>query len=104
MRSVNSQVSDAARHLRQLCRDVREAEPLRKHVSFRIGGPADILVAPRSPEELRAVVRWLFTQQARFAVLGQGSNVLISDRGIRGVVLKIGKGLDRVAGQLIGSV
>ncbi len=96
MRSVNSQISDAARHLRPLCREVREHEPLRKHVSFRIGGPADVLVAPRSLEELRAVVHWLFTQGVPWAVLGQGSNVLISDRGIRGVVLKIGKGLDRV--------
>jgi len=96
MKLRGSQRVDVASHLRTLCRDVREGEPLRRHVSFRIGGPADILVAPRSPEELRAVVRWLFAQQVPFAVLGQGSNVLISDRGIRGVVLKIGKGLDRV--------
>jgi len=75
---------------------VREHEPLRKHVSFRIGGPADLLVVPRSREELRAVASWLFAERAPFAVLGQGSNVLISDQGIRGIVLKIGKGLDRI--------
>ncbi len=96
MPTTSKKSANAIHALQKLCREVREHEPLRKHVSFRIGGPADILVAPRSLEELRAVVEWLFTQRVPFAVLGQGSNVLISDRGVRGVVLKIGKGLDRV--------
>lgn len=82
--------------LQRVCREVREHEPLRKHVSFRIGGPADVLLIPRSMEELRAVVGWLFAERVPYTVLGQGSNVLISDRGIRGIVLKIGKGLDRI--------
>ena len=88
--------ADVVRALGRLCHEVREREPLRKHVSFRIGGPADLLVVPRSREELRAVASWLFAERAPFAVLGQGSNVLISDQGIRGIVLKIGKGLDRI--------
>lgn len=87
---------ETIRALQRLCREVREAEPLRKHVSFRIGGPADVLVLPRALDELRAVVRWLFAEGVPFTVLGQGSNVLISDAGVRGVVLKIGKGVDRV--------
>src|SRR3989442_906419 len=87
--------ADVVRALGRLCHEVREHEPLRKHVSFRIGGLADLLVVPRSREELRAVASWLFAERAPFAVLGQGSNVLISDQGIRGIVLKIGKGLDR---------
>ncbi|MDR7517852.1 MAG: UDP-N-acetylmuramate dehydrogenase [Armatimonadota bacterium] len=88
---------EVARRLRALCRDVRENEPLARHVSFRIGGPADVLAVPRSVRELRAVVRWLFDAGLPFVVLGQGSNVLIADAGIRAVVLKIGKGLDGVA-------
>lgn len=90
-------VTEVAAELRRACRDVREDEPLRRHVSFRIGGPADVLVLPRSADELRPVVTWLFDRQVAFTTLGQGSNVLISDAGIRGVVLKIGKGLDRFA-------
>ncbi|HLA24148.1 MAG TPA: UDP-N-acetylmuramate dehydrogenase [bacterium] len=86
-------VADA---LRELCRDVRQDEPLRRHVSFRIGGPADVLVAPRTMEELRDVALHLFRQRIPFTVLGAGSNVLVSDLGIRGVVLKIGKGVDRI--------
>jgi UDP-N-acetylmuramate dehydrogenase len=90
------QSPNLVQRLRQVCADVREREPLRKHVSFRIGGPADILVVPRSGDELRAVARSLFEEHAAFVVLGAGSNVVISDGGIRGVVLKIGKGVDRV--------
>src|SRR3990172_3362884 len=86
-------VADA---LRELCRDVRQDEPLRRHVSFRIGGPADVLVTPRTMKELRDVALHLFRKGIPFTVLGAGSNVLVSDRGIRGVVLKIGKGVDRV--------
>jgi UDP-N-acetylmuramate dehydrogenase len=82
--------------LRARCRDVRTDEPLSRHVSFRIGGPADVLVVPRTAEELRAVARWLYASGEPFVVLGRGSNVLVSDRGVRGVVLKVGHGLDRV--------
>lgn len=90
------QSPDLVRRLRQVCPDVRERERLAKHVSFRIGGPADVLVVPRSGDELRAVARALFDERVAFVVLGAGSNVLISDWGIRGVVVKIGKGVDRV--------
>ncbi|HEX4841610.1 MAG TPA: UDP-N-acetylmuramate dehydrogenase [bacterium] len=90
------QSPDLVRRLRQVCPDVRERELLRKHVSFRIGGPADVLVVPRSGDELRAVARALFDEHVPFVVVGAGSNVLISDGGIRGVVVKIGKGVDRV--------
>ncbi|MDR7566778.1 MAG: UDP-N-acetylmuramate dehydrogenase, partial [Armatimonadota bacterium] len=82
--------------LRAVCRDVRLAEPLSRHVSFRIGGPADVLLLPRGQEELRGVLRLLFARGERFAVLGRGSNVLVSDRGVRGVVVKVGRGLHRV--------
>ena len=83
--------------LRARCREVREDEPLRRHVSFRIGGPADVLVIPRTLDEARAAAGYLFSERIPFIVLGAGSNVLISDAGIRGVVVKIGKGLDHVA-------
>jgi UDP-N-acetylmuramate dehydrogenase len=88
-------VADLAVELRAVCRDVREREPLHRHVSFRVGGPADVLVVPRSVEELRAVAAALVARGLPFVVLGQGSNVLIADAGIRGVVVKIGKGPDQ---------
>jgi len=93
---VATTTAELAGILRGYCREVRQQEPLRKHVSFRIGGPADILLMPRSVEELRNAAGYLFRESIPFVVLGAGSNVLISDLGIRGVVIKIGKGLDRV--------
>jgi UDP-N-acetylmuramate dehydrogenase len=84
------------RRLRGAAADVRRDAPLARHVAFRIGGPADLLVVPRSSAELRAVMALLWAEGIQAVVLGQGSNLLISDRGIRGVVVKIGKGVDHV--------
>ncbi len=84
------------RRLREAVRDVRRDAPLDRHVAFRIGGPADLLVIPRDAGELKAVAAILFAANIPRVVLGQGSNVLIGDRGIRGIVVKIGKGIDRV--------
>jgi UDP-N-acetylmuramate dehydrogenase len=82
--------------LRHYVRDIRLREPLWRHVTLRVGGPADVLVVPHSADELRAAARVLFGQGVPFVLLGQGSNVLIADGGIRGVVVKVGKGVDRV--------
>jgi len=89
-------VATLEEELRQRARDVRPGEPLWKHVSMRIGGPADFLVIPRSVEELRDVAAFLFARGVPFVTLGQGSNVLVADAGVRGVVIKVGKGVDRV--------
>lgn len=91
-----ARVDRLARVLGGLCRDVRCGEPLRRHTTFRIGGPADVLVVPRTADELHAVVTWLYASAEPFVVLGRGSNVLVSDRGVRGAVVKVGGGLDRV--------
>ncbi len=84
------------RRLREVVRDVRRDAPLDRHVAFRIGGPADILVIPNNITELRTATTVLFSEGIHPVILGQGSNVLVGDRGVRGVVVKIGKGLDRV--------
>lgn len=65
----------------------RRNAPLAPYTSARIGGPADLLVVVRSAEELAEAARLLWEHGAPFRVLGGGSNVLISDRGVRGVVL-----------------
>lgn len=75
---------------------VRQGEPLARHVTFRIGGPADILVQPRTLQNLIDVVTWLYQRGESFIVLGRGSNVLIADRGVRGIVIKTGRGQERV--------
>lgn len=64
-------------------------EPLRLHTTLKIGGPADFLVKPESEEELRAVLELCHTHKMPCFVLGNGSNLLVSDAGYRGVIIKL---------------
>lgn len=96
MKTTATPLAELQRRLRAVARDVRAGEPMARHVQFRVGGPADLLVIPRSAAELQAVMVLLFSEGMQPVVLGLGSNVLIGDHGIRGVVVKIGKGLDHV--------
>jgi UDP-N-acetylmuramate dehydrogenase len=67
---------------------LREGEPLNRHTSARIGGLADFFVAVDSADELAEAVREAQRQSLRYFVLGAGSNVLISDKGVPGLVIK----------------
>lgn len=64
-------------------------EPLSKHTTFQVGGPADFLVQP-TEEELPGLVAFCKENEIPYTVIGNGSNLLVSDRGIRGVVIEIG--------------
>lgn len=63
-------------------------EPMSKHTTFRIGGPADYLVLPASAREVAAVLVVAREYGMPVTILGNGSNVLVRDKGIRGLVLK----------------
>jgi UDP-N-acetylmuramate dehydrogenase len=95
--------------LRELTRhDIGQCDfsvPLRDHSCWRIGGPADLLVVPRSIEQVRTLMRKLHRLSLPFVVIGGGSNVLFDDAGVRGVVVKIGRHLSRVeiCGNLVTS-
>lgn len=67
-----------------------EQEPMKKHTSFKIGGPADLFVTPASEEVLRKVVAACHEREMPLFVMGSGSNLLVSDDGVRGVVLHTG--------------
>lgn len=64
-------------------------EPMSKHTTFKIGGPADIFVKVNDTEELKFLLGLAKTKNIPITVLGNGSNVLVKDKGIRGIVLKI---------------
>lgn len=66
---------------------VRFDEPLSRHTTLKIGGPADAWVAPESVERLRDVVQYCIEQELPMISLGGGSNLLVRDGGVRGVVL-----------------
>jgi len=68
---------------------VKREEPLALYTYLRVGGPAELLVQPRSRDELAAVVRCCFQNRLPVRVLGGGCNVLVRDEGVRGAVLRL---------------
>ncbi|MGB9867745.1 MAG: UDP-N-acetylmuramate dehydrogenase [Bacillota bacterium] len=70
--------------------EVRFNEPMKLHTSFRIGGPADAFFVPASGEDLKGVLKWCREKGIPVLVLGRGSNLLVRDGGVRGVVVHVG--------------
>ena len=72
---------------------VRCDAPLAEMTTFRIGGPAECCVEPRTEDEVRAVAAACRRAGARFRVLGLGSDVLAADEGVRGIVVRLAENL-----------
>ena len=66
---------------------VRCHEPLARHTTLRVGGPADFYVEPASEQDLAAVLAYCHERALPFLILGRGSNLLVKDGGFRGVVI-----------------
>ena len=86
--------------LNELCRivgedNIRTNEPMSKHTTFRIGGPARYFVMPMNVEELSQVIASCRAYGTPFFVLGHGSNILVGDKGIEGVVIQLYKNFDK---------
>ena len=62
-------------------------EPMSRHTTWRVGGPADVLVRASNPDNLLAALAWGHEQGLPVTVIGGGSNLLVGDRGIRGLVI-----------------
>lgn len=71
-------------------------EPMAGHTTFRIGGPADCFVQIESEEQLQKVQHYLSLVELPWFVVGNGSNLLVSDRGFPGVVLQVGRRMSRI--------
>lgn len=71
-------------------------EPLKKHSTFRIGGNADFLVTPNTNSQLVNLFRLINIEKIPYIVIGNGSNLLFSDKGFRGIVIKIGNELSEI--------
>ncbi len=76
--------------------NIRLQEPMAGHTTFRIGGPADCFVQIENKEQLINVQRYLRQVEIPFFVLGNGSNLLVSDKGYRGVLLQVGQKMSRI--------
>lgn len=72
---------------------VYHKEPMSKYTSWRIGGPADLLIKPRDEEDLRRALVYARQHDLPVTVIGNGTNLLVADGGVRGMVIKIGPGL-----------
>lgn len=72
-------------------------EPMSRHTSFRIGGPARALVIVNNEEELASVLKLMNEEQAEHILVGNGSNFLVSDEGYPGIVIKLGGDFESVA-------
>lgn len=72
-------------------------EPMNRYTSCRIGGPADYLLEPSDREDALRLLAWLQREEVPFFIVGKGSNVLVSDEGIRGVVVHLEPALNSVA-------
>jgi UDP-N-acetylmuramate dehydrogenase len=76
--------------------NVYRDEPMMKHTSFRIGGPADWFVSPETTGALSETIQFLKAGSVPYFILGNGSNLLVSDDGYRGVVIQIGKNMSDI--------
>ena len=65
-------------------------EPMSKHTTFKIGGNADFFVMPTEKEEVEKIVKFCRMNNIKLTVIGNGSNTLVKDGGIRGITIKIG--------------
>lgn len=75
---------------------VKIDEPMRYHTSFRIGGPADVMVLPKNVDEIKKVVNYCSPRKIPIFVMGNGTNLLVRDKGIRGVVIKIAQNFNDI--------
>lgn len=75
---------------------IKYNEPMKDHTTFRIGGPADILVMPDSVSEIVQILEWTRERSLPYLVIGEGSNLLVRDGGFRGLVIKLGDNFNNV--------
>lgn len=77
--------------------NVKFNEPMSRHTSLRVGGPADAYVEPETVEELSMLVNWLWQNSLEYIIIGEGTNLLVRDNGIRGTVIVLTKCLNEIA-------
>ena len=71
-------------------------ESLKKHTTYGIGGPADLMIFPKSKQDLMKVIAIINENKLQLTILGSGSNVLVSDNGIRGAVISLKNSLKQI--------
>ncbi len=75
---------------------VKKAEPMKSHTTFRVGGPAAYFVTPQTAEEVAEVIEACTQENVPYYIVGNGSNLLVSDKGYEGVIIQIYKQMNQV--------
>lgn len=75
---------------------IKELEPLSNHTTMKIGGPADLFIEPNSIDNVVKTLQLVRKHNIKWRAIGRGSNLLVSDKGIEGVVVKIGNSLNKM--------
>ena len=71
-------------------------EPMRNHTTFRVGGPAEFFVQPKTAQEVQGLVKLCKEKEVPYYIVGNGSNLLVSDKGYEGVIIQIYKQMNQV--------
>lgn len=71
-------------------------EPMKGHTSFKIGGPADLFFIPKTVAQIKEMIRYCNRETIAYYIVGNGSNLLVSDKGYRGVIIQVYKNLSSV--------
>ena len=69
--------------------DIKQNEDMSKHTSFKVGGKADIWIRIKTIEQLKYIIRFTKEKEIPLTVIGNGSNVLVKDKGIRGITITL---------------
>ena len=77
--------------------NVKQQEPMSKHTTFRIGGPADFYLCPHSTKEVQQTVQICKEENLPYFILGNGSNLLVSDKGYRGAIIRLWKNFSDIS-------
>lgn len=76
--------------------NIKFDEPMKNHTSFKVGGNCDVLITPSSVDEIVNIIKHLKDKNIKYTIIGNGSNLLVKDGGIRGVVIKIASNLSKI--------
>lgn len=75
---------------------IKTEEPMSRHTTFRVGGPADFFVSPGTVEEIQGILALCKEEKIPYYIMGNGSNLLVADKGYRGVMIEICKEMNQI--------
>ncbi|MCX8074507.1 MAG: UDP-N-acetylmuramate dehydrogenase [Clostridia bacterium] len=75
---------------------IKYNEPMKKHTTMKVGGPCDVMVLPTTIDEIKLVIDYAKLNDIKWMVLGNGSNVIVRDEGIRGIVIKLTQNYSKI--------